>query len=382
MITLGKRFLILFLVSLGLPSGLLAAQAGREYANKGRHYWYMMEEGKRFFREGAYGDAIIAFEDARNERHELHSRMERDLIALLSFPEVRRMRDSLDLIEVYITERNQYDARAALDELYYRVGKGALQNSAERALTYLDRLKNYPEADYWIAESYRMSGENSLALKQYHAALERRDELENPAFAVEIQYKIAKIERDRQQYNEMKQQLASILELDGLWAQDDGSFIRQAMARTLNNEGINRFLTMYRHKNTETEQAHRMLGFYYYQSGQHGRAVEHLVFSFLIQNTVVIDEIIAKEFDFKFTNPENLIGALARRPTLLRYLEEAEYFRTCYFLADALYATGSETPARELWSFLARQGDEAGEWGGRARSQLRQPFIESPAEMP
>jgi tetratricopeptide (TPR) repeat protein len=371
------KFIVFIFVFIGF---ILPLQAQR-HINKDRHYWYMLEAGKKLFREGSYGDALIVFQDARNNRREMYSVMERDLITLFSLQEVRRMNDALDRIENYITERGQLDAAAALNELYYRVGRENLHNSAQSALEYLDRLKSYPEADYWIGESYRLMGEDEIALRQFNETLLNSDSMENPAFAVEIHYKIAEIEYLRQRYNEMERQLQSILERDSLWTQDDGSFVREAMNRTITASGVNRFLQMYRYKNGETEKAHRLLGEYFYVSGRHGKASPHLIFAFLIQNTTIIDEIIVERFDFKFTDLGNLMTELARRNDLKDYMRETDYYKTVYYLAASLYATGKENPARELWAFLAGRGD-SGEWQGRARAQLRSPFVETPRQMP
>jgi tetratricopeptide (TPR) repeat protein len=364
-----------------LISCFIVAELNAQSVNEERHYWFTLETGKHLFREGAYGDALTVFHDARTKRREMYSKMEDDLIALLSLPEVRRMNDALDRIEVYIAERGQLDAAAALDELYYRVGREAMGNSATRALEYLDRLKSYPEADYWIGETYRMTGENEIALRQFGEALANSAQMENPGFAVEIRYKIAAIERLRLHYNEMERQLFAILEKDTLWTRDDGGFVREAMNRTIESSGINRFLGMYRYKNDETCRAHRILGEYFYLSGRHDKALPHLIFAFLIQTTTIIDEITAKQFDFSFTSLENLTLAIQRREEIKNYVKETDYNKTLYYLAAALYATGKENPARELWTFLAGN-DAAGEWRGRSRNQLRSPFIEPPREMP
>jgi hypothetical protein len=155
---------------------------------------------------------------------------------------------------------------------------------------------------------------------------------------------------------------------------------RAAMARFLENEGANRFLTMYRYNNTVPEKAHRLLGFFYYATNRYSQAAEHLMFAFLIQNTVLIDEVIRREYDFTFTSLENLMSFVRTRPELLAYLEETEYYRTIHHLASALYAAGKTMPYSELWSFLAGSGN-AGEWGARARRNPS-PYIERAVEMP
>ncbi|MDR0583405.1 MAG: hypothetical protein LBG57_03540 [Treponema sp.] len=376
-----------------------------------RPWWYTLERGKNLYRDGDYGNALLAFEDARRERRAMYGRMEQDFISLLSVAEVRRLGDSLDRVERYAGERSYTAAAAALEELHYRIPRESFNNSVAAALSALGRLKDYPEAEYWIGETYRAEGELTLALDQFRKAWEQRALFENQGFATELLYKIAGIYKtiplqnpqngqyNQRAYNEMERTLLLIIEGDTLWsasapagqrapeetvpyAEASASFTRRAMTRTLEQEGAVRFLTMYRYNNTEVEQAHRLLGFYYSLSGRHSRAQEHLMFAFLIQNTVIIEELIRREYDFTFTNLETLTGEIGRSPILSAYADKADYYKTAYYLAAALYGNG-KAAARELWAFLASRS-EAGEWQNRAAAQLGPggPRLERLVEMP
>jgi tetratricopeptide (TPR) repeat protein len=344
-------------------------------------YWYTLEQGKRYFRSGDYGEALVAFEGARDQRRSLYRRMEQDLIDLLSIPDVRRLGDSLDLVEEYIAERGHIAAADALAELYYRTPRASLGNSAQAALAAIGRFKEFPDAEYWIGEVYRVEGEYGIAIKQYERALEQRTLLETPGFDLEILYKIADIHRLRQEYVAMEERLLEILSRDSLWQEDTSSFIRTAMMRTLENEGVGRFLTLYRYSNQDVERAHRLLGFYYHALGRHNRGAEHLIFAFLIQNSVMIEEILRTEFDFTFSSLEALMAETLRRGALQIYMEDVEYYKTIYYLGTSLNGSGKSQPARELWSFLSRR-DDAWEWSARSTAQLRSPFLERAVEMP
>jgi hypothetical protein len=155
------------------------------------------------------------------------------------------------------------------------------------------------------------------------------------------------------------------------------------MARILENDGIGRFLTMYRYSNTGVERAHRLLGFYYFATGRQspGPARDHLTFAFLIQNTTLLEEIMRGRSDYTFTDLGSLLEEVRRKPSLLSYLEECEYYKTAYYLGNALYGDGKVRTAREFWTFLAGQ-EAAGEWRGRARAQLQSPFVERAVENP
>ncbi|MDR2786104.1 MAG: hypothetical protein LBB83_09355 [Treponema sp.] len=355
------------------------------HAQSARPYWFTLEQGKNYFRAGEYGRALLAFEDARNQRRNYYTRMERDMINLLSIPEVRRLGDNLDFIERYIADRQVVSAARVLEEVYYREGREGLGNSAGRVLDALKQLKDYPEAEYWIGETYRAEGELGIALTQYRKAYEQRAKLAVPGFGTEILYRMADIHRVRQEYNEMEARLLEILKNDTLWEQSGDSFVRAAMTRTMEDPGeknrINRFFILYRYSNPNVLKAHELLGYYYYASNRYVHAAEHLMFVFLIQNSILIDEIIRQQFDYTFTTLDDLFAEVAARPRLAVFFEEMDYFKTMYYLGAAFYGNGKPIPARDFWAFLSRRTD-AGEWRRRAETQLRSPYLERAIEMP
>jgi tetratricopeptide (TPR) repeat protein len=359
-------------------------------------WWFTLEQGKQDFRESAYGSAFIHFDNARRQRRAMYEQMERDLIDLLSLTPVRRMGDSLDRIDSYARERRYDRAAAALDEAYYRFSKTEFNNSAQAVLIAIGGLKNYPEAEYWIGETYRLEGELSLAVAQYQKAWEQREFLEQKGFETELLYKIANIRRIRQEYNEMERTLLRILAQDELWAMGDtgtvsvltsesgaiNAFARNAMTKTLETEGINRFLAMYRYANTAVEQAHRLLGLFYYSTGRHyPKSQEHLMYAFLIQNSIIIEEVIRNEYGFSFTHLDALASRINRYPLIAEYVDTVEYYKTAYYLGCSLYGNGKTAAARGLWSFLSAYAP-TGEWRTRARSQLRQFQPDRAIEMP
>jgi tetratricopeptide (TPR) repeat protein len=380
-VNIGKAVKVFSVILLWLFCSTLVFAQGSDAQ---RDWWYTLERGKQMFRQGDYGNALLAFDDARRQRLAMYERLERYLIDFLSIREVRRVGDSLDLIERYIRERRYANAGEALEELYYRIPRESLNNSAAAALTALGTLKDYPEAEYWIGETYLIEGELSLAQAQFQKTLALKATLENPGFATDLLYKIAAILRVRQEYNEMERVLISILGTDSLWlgtGTGNATFEKQSLTRTLENNGINRFLTLYRYRSIEAVQAHRLLGSYYYSSGRYSRAQEHFMFAFLVQNTVIIDEIIRNRYDFSFTSLEALSPEINRYPILTDYAETNEYFKTAYYLAASLYGNGKTAAAREIWNFLLAQ-NHAGEWQSRSLAQIRSPRIERPLEMP
>jgi hypothetical protein len=315
----------------------------------------------------------------------MYTRMKDDMISLLSIPEVRRMGDSLALIEPYITDRYHINASVALEEVYYRVSRAALNGSVSRVLEELERLKAFPEAEYWLGETYRVEGELEVALDQYQKAHEQRAFLENPTFDTDILYKMVELLNIKQEYGEMEVRAMEILAQDSLYSGPTNTLI--AMTRLLTESGINRFLTIYRHNNTITERAYRLLGLHYYATsaprpegyaeGRLSPAAEHLMIAFLTQNTVLIQELIRHQYDFAFSTLDALITDAYHNQVLVAYMADCEYYKTIYYFGAALYADGKTVLGRRLWTLLSLH-PEAGEWSKRSANQLRSPFMDKP----
>jgi len=382
-------------------------------------WWLSFEYGKQQFRAGDYGTALMLFEDARRDKRAMYEQMERDLILLMSEREVRRIGDYLDKVDKFSREHYYKAATAALDELYYRIPKSTFENSANAALSAFNKLKDYPEAEYWIGEVYRVESELSLALTQYkktYSMLVGNAPLvpEDPNFIIELQYKIAGIHDTRQEYIDMIKIYESIInDSDTLWVNSNkavvgllnngsqnvslpydqayASFERTAMTKTLTDHGIGRFLELYRYNNRTVERAHRFLGYYYAARGRPS-AEPHLMFAFLIQNSIIMEEIKRHRYDFAFTTRkearENHVNSLAeltdyinKNALLTSYIEEVEYYKTAYYFSVSLYRNGKTSLARSLWEFLASV-PQAGEWYNRALNQLRSPHFEPIVELP
>jgi hypothetical protein len=369
----------LFAQTVAAPSVIAAPSASEREAAP---YWYKLERGKRLFRSGSYGEALTLFEEARNDRQTFYEDHRAAVLALLSLPEVRAMEDNLDRITAFAEERYYTAAAAAFAELFFRVPREELSGAASASLDLFDRLKAYPEAEYWIAEVYRMEGSISIAVKQYERALSLTNALADPALETEMLFRLASFQKINGNYNEMERRLEQVLEHDALWSQDAGSFVKNAMQRTLGNEGVDQFLLMYRYQNPVTEKAHRLLGEYFYQSGRHLRAAEHYLFAWMIASSTVIEAYQSKLIDeFRFSTLSAVTGSLSRRPDITAYMNEAEYYKTAYYLGASLYGAGRESAARSVWAYLASEAN-AGEWRVRAQRQLRNPEIERPVPLP
>lgn len=366
------------LAACGIALVLSAASAFTQAASP---YWMTLEQGKRLYRDGLYGDALIKFEDAVRDRQDLYARSEQDLIAALSLPEVRRLGDSLQRVEEYIDSHHLIDARRALDELFRVKTRESFNDSVKGALDAFDPLELYPEGYFWMAQVLRVEGELEVALPLYQKALRYEALLEIPDEAREIRYILADIHATRREYNEMESRLLEILDGDQLWASSRDAFTRDAMLKTLANEGIDRFLLLYRNQAAAAYRAHRDLGLYYYRTGRHDRAVRQLTFAFLIGASTAIDELRRSDHEFSFGRFSAVLDAARGREQIRNFFTDTDFYKTMYYLGAAFYANGNRKTAAEFWTLVSTR-DAAGEWRGRSQRQLASPSVELPTKAP
>jgi tetratricopeptide (TPR) repeat protein len=346
-------------------------------------YWLLLERGKQYYRSKEYGKALIAFEDAKRNKDELYLRMQKDFIEFLSADEVRRLGDSISKISLYLKDKPNKRISDIIAEVQFNFSDSVIQDSAKKIISLFDIMRLYPEAEYWIGEVYREEGELTIALEQYNRALSQQTVVGPNEFTTQIRYRIAEMYHILGNYPQYEKTLIDIASKDSLWNGDARSevFIRTAMFKTLTQDGVNRFLTLYRHDGTKFENSHRFLGFYYYATGRYDKAVEHLAYAFLIQNTILIKEYQIREYGYVFKDYAQFINGVARYPDLETYMQDVDYYKTTYYLAAALYATGQRTTAFYLWTILTKT-NRAGEWQKRSQLQIKKPYIEPVNERP
>jgi tetratricopeptide (TPR) repeat protein len=353
-------------------------------------WWWTLELGKGQFRAGQYGDALATFETAVTQRQDTYKQFYNDMITMLSKPDAIPLGDDLQQVEGFVKATNQTEAQAALNELDYRVGLDTMHDSVKAVLAALQNLENYPEADYWIGECYRVEGEPAMALTQYNEALKHADLFEKKGFDIDILYSMAAVYQSQGSNVNYESTLLAILNANdpsgaargGLWAQENDTFARSSMVRILTNNGIDRFLSLYRDDNTESLKAHTMLGMYYYQNGKYDEASQQLMYAFLIPMSFCMEKTSAYDATWEYSTIDGLFSKMrGARPlqSVLKWLADNDFYKTAYFFACSLFASSRNKPASDIWTFLA--GLPAGnidtdQWRSRSILQTHSPAID------
>lgn len=285
-------------------------------------------------------------------------------------------------------------------------GKAAYESrniplAQELILEAVERMDNYPEAEYWLGRVYAVQGQTLLAEEQYRRALALAIYLRVPDDRFLISYSLAelllKIGGSRRGDAELV--LTEIADTEGASSPVEIE-IEHRYIEVLTDQGLDELLYLYRSEFRQSLKARRMLGEMAWEDGRYRSSLLHSVRTvFALLSTVSGQYLqykpdwrfdIDQEEDAKYPDrdvryPGDMDGVtdLLRRiedefPMMLHWLEDSGFWPQLYLLSVSLYAEGYLEQAETLWRFMSLDDaalERAGRWGVLAARQLEKPFI-------
>ncbi len=337
-------------------------------------WWFMLELGKRKFREGELGDALLTFEDAIRQRNEYFTSLYQALVSALSLPEIRIYGDILPMAEKEIKKRNLIDAFKAIEETKRVAEPHLLNDSVNSLLSRLKYLAEYPEAQYWAGRVLAAEGEYDLAIKRYNRALDAENPFSSQEEGRNILYAMADLYHQQGAAHLEEESLTKILEQDEQYQSWQTPFIQASLAKNISGrEGLDHVLQLYRYPASEYFLAHEMLSTLYRQAGRWERAWEHALYAFLISSTSILQEISLSNSSWTFETLEDAHNKIKNNYELQHYVNSQDWYPGMYWLAVSSWYSGKQIAAQWIWHFLASL-PEAGEWAKRSQLQLQAPF--------
>ncbi|MBU0927099.1 MAG: hypothetical protein KKA67_05080 [Spirochaetes bacterium] len=348
--------------------------------------WLSLERGKRAYADKDFGSAVVHFDEAISARRESFttaaSRLDQSLqskpaksggdsvkavlAAFASEDFIQRDYDRLaagrapgsrPLLEALRKERISDSHRAFLDVLllvYEYSPAAGLGDSIADLSSRVRLLAKYPEAEYWKGRVFFVEGELPLAELQYKRAFGMRDSLEIPGEAYTILYSMAELYGARSDYVAWENVLLEIVEGTDV---DIDPYLRSAMMATLQEDGFDRFMTLYRIEPAYSLDANSSLARFYLERGR-AMAAEHAAIAVSMCLTRAIALLGARDKDYSWKGLDDFMARAAARRDVSSYLAEVELPGLLVTLADALYVSGSRIAAASLWRAVARSGVE------------------------
>lgn len=342
-----------------------------------------------------------------------------------------------DIITAGISEIDSMESWLLFEKGVYSYDRKKYGESLNFFNKLIERHGVYPEAEYWIGRVFEQEGEYILAEKQYLKALEAEKILLIPHKKYEIQYRLADLYKNRENYDSYKQILHSIA-MDELEENQLALANETSAINTLKRDGIDRMLLLFRHEFSYSIEAMNQLGIFYYKTGDYRAATSKLVYPVLSFFSLAVDHLrdldpefiypdnvkvllenhpgyvfdtlekviqrkselflfekdletleilrqreqfkyaetqLAKETGFYLSGASYCLGLFYREPVLRQLIEEYNIYRTLYYLAASLYAEGYSEPAFKIWEIVLNDGNSH-MWGRMSYEQILDPQIE------
>ena len=295
-----------------------------------------------------------------------------------------------------------------------------------------------PEADYFIGRIFHTDNNLDLAIFQIKKALDQKDFLYDPDYIYPFYLSLANMYYHQKDYNQYEANLLKAISLE-LPTDPDMLRKGRQIRKMLQEQGIDEVIYYYDDSYSHIVPALNELALFYYSSAYYNDALRwglYSVISTLAQGIAylkeqqyitripqraedlyssapeyVIDKLSADMTnagldypiqwnlqDLSLANPSeqlpkiiarirevdplyrfSLLGyylnILEQYPQTQRLLNENELYRQLYFLATSLSIQGYMDSANDILNVL-NYLPQTGEWNARARSQLRQAFID------
>jgi hypothetical protein len=168
--------------------------------------------------------------------------------------------------------------------------------------------------------------------------------------------------------NDYEQTLRQIADASELFSKND-DYYRNAMERTLEGVGFDKFMALYRVGQASVIAAYSELGAFYLDSGR-PIATIYLAAAVNAALTRAIRDITTDEPDYEYAGLHDLLVRILADRERSRYEASVGLWRNLYLLGNALAASGYRDTAREAWSAMAKvPGPEP--WRARAADALK-----------
>lgn len=254
-----------------------------------------------------------------------------------------------------------------------RGGEGELGLALRYAREAIEkRAYFYPEAEILIGDVFKAEGNIELAIKQYERVLEKAKQLYILAEKYDVYYKLAALyEQDNlegigdnpeKKYREI---LNSILKDDEEYADAVESNLGDALVNTLEEDGFDRLVILYRLNSDFSLEAHSRYGGLYLDTGEYNQASLHFIFVVLSVVSKAIEELQFHDPKYEFETGDSFFQACRRYDLIQNYFQETNLFSNMVALGDAVVAGDDEKGmpdtevTRQLWELARAYSQDA-----------------------
>jgi tetratricopeptide (TPR) repeat protein len=225
-----------------------------------------------------------------------------------------------------------------------------------------------PEAHFGLGRAYKAIGDYQVAEEHLQDALRAQADFTVADRVFLVRYERADIYRTRRDFARYERELVRIIADD---PPPDEIIIPSDAHEALAEQGLDRFLVLYRLPESGSTRARGMLAELLVGLGRYDEAAENATIAVLQAFTTLIGAEIRRDPTYEFTTVAELLERTRRSRPTRDYLEQSTIFHDLYYLAGAYWGERDRT-AIDVWQLLTRI-DAEGTWGARATRRLADP---------
>ncbi len=339
-------FLSLFLLTI-----LVFSQTPRKLS-KDKDPWTVFNEAQCYYEKNDYSNAFRTASKALEYRQK---ECEWQLYVINNAIEplyAKRIGDNISDILPKLKERESYQAVGIIKQLQSEM-PNKNNDSLSILLNYIEKRKNFPEAEMILAQVYKIEGEYTFAQNYLLKALQAEDLLNIPAQKYDILYDLADIAINKGNKENYEKYLLLIIASDGLYKGKTLTTSMLKMIKENDNDLMDKYFSMYRDDSIATLTAFMKLSDLYISDNDVENALTMSLYASIISFSRIISVINQRDSDFIYRSFKDTMKKVTEFPDIEEWMEKKNIWRTFYITADLLYKRKNLNLSKQIFSFLS-----------------------------
>ncbi len=237
----------------------------------------------------------------------------------------------------------------------FQKGKNSYDNrdfsTAFKYFREASRIKDYPEAEYYIGQIFENEGEFPLALRQYERAELLKDDLEVKSFYIKITVKKAELYKKMKKPNLYQETLEDLLDKES--GDRNKKEYMKILPERLMDKGLANLFNYYRLEGDELVYPSGELGIYFFQLSQDNNSLKYLTPSVLIIMTKAFNILRDYDPEYVFSDINSFIKSCEKFSATEKYFAASGFYRYLFYLALGLSNKGEIEESYNIFKIIS-----------------------------
>lgn len=318
--------------------------------------WKALEMATRSLDEDDPGSALRYAEIAKELRkQEYQNKINILESAIIPLP-VQQVGDVISDVLYILEQRNSYDAVNLINELLNEKGEDFFDNSITNMQSYLEKLLEYPEADYLIGKVYLYEGEYAISEEYYKKALNKSDILDIPDTQFDIRYDLAHLAKIQMNDKLYEESLLSILEQSNYYSSksENYGYSKAALRAATDSKLAEKYFLLYRVNSTKFIPAYLKIADFYKDYNYDDKAFYSITLGVLSAFTRINDIVSMRNYEYTYSNLDTFFSNAIKYSDINDWMLENDIWQGFLLFADYVSNSGNTTLANEIYDCLKK----------------------------